>query len=99
MTQQKSFTFFNGTVVRVATAVSILSLIEDSGYTPTGGCVGLNVAFNEPTYWGNDSTVTDADGALVPATTPVTDSGTGLTGNVVPINEMFVFKAAAGDAD
>jgi hypothetical protein len=98
MAEQKDFFFGNGTVVNAATAVSVLSLIVAASYTPTGGCVSLNVAFDVDTYWGNASTVTNSDGALVPANTPVVDSGTGLTGNVVPINKMFVYRTGGGNA-
>lgn len=98
MAQQKTFKFGNVTVTSVATAVSVLSLVQSLNYIPTGGCVALNLVFNTDTYWGDASTVTNSDGALVPANTQVVDGGTGLTGNVVPLNEMFVYKAAAGDA-
>ena len=98
MPTQSCFVFTNGTVTNDATAVSILSLIVASGYTPTGGCVALNITFNTATYWGNASTVTNTTGALVAANTPVSDGGTGLTGNVIPINEMYVYNHSGGDS-
>jgi hypothetical protein len=98
MATQPCFVFANGTVTNDATAVSVLSLIVAAGYTPTGGCVALNITLNTATYWGNASTVTNSNGALVAANTPVTDGGTGLTGNVIPINEMYLFNHSGGDA-
>lgn len=98
MPTQSNFAFVNGTVVSVATAVSIRSLLVAGGYTPTGGCVALNAVASTNTYWGNASTVTDSAGALVSANTPVSDSATGINGDYIPISEMYVYKAAAGDA-
>lgn len=96
MATQSCFFFGNGSVTNSATAVSVLSLIVAAGYTPKGGCVGLNVTANTNLYWGNASTVTNTDGGLVAANTPVTDSGTGLSGNVIPLNEMFVYNNSGG---
>ena len=96
MPTQSTFFFGNGEITSSATAVSVLSLIIADGYTPKGGCVSLNVTCSTNTYWGNASTVTNTDGALVTANTPFTDSGTGLTGNVIPINEMFIYNNSGG---
>ena len=98
MPTQADFFFGNVTVTAGATAVSIYDLLVANSYTPKGGCVALNVTFSSNTYWGNASTVTNTDGGLVTANTPVTDSATGGGSNMIPIAHMFVFKQAAGDA-
>ena len=99
MAEQYPFAFVNATVTAGATAVTILSLLQGEGFNPTGACVGLSVTFDANTYWGSASTVTNTDGALVAANTPVTDAGTGVSGNSIPIANMFVYKQAAGDAN
>lgn len=96
MATQNNFAFVNGTVTTSATAVSVLSLFVAAGYTPAGGCVALNVTCDTNSYWGNASTVTNSDGALVASGTPVTDSASGLTGNVIPINQMFLYQNSGG---
>ena len=83
-------------MTNTATAVSILSLIVAAGYTPKGGCVSLNVTANTALYWGGAATVTNTDGGLVGANASVVDSGTGLTGDVIPINQMFLFNNSGG---
>lgn len=98
MPTQNDFAFVNATVTSVATAVSIHALLVSAGFTPRGGCVALNVTANTDTYWGSASTVTNSDGALVAANTPVSDSATGGGSNMIPIAHMFVYKAAAGDS-
>lgn len=99
MAAQNNFAFVNGTVVSEATAVSILSLLQDAGFEPTGACVSLNVVFDADTYWGSAATVDDSDGALVVANTPVSDAADGRAGNAIPIASMFVFKNGVGNAD
>lgn len=98
MPTQSDFAFVNVTVTAGATAVSVYDLLVSAGYTPVGGCVALNVAFSSNTYWGNASTVTNTDGALVAANTPVSDSATGDRSNYIPIAHMYVYKQAAGNA-
>lgn len=93
---QDDFFFGNVTVVASATAVSIFTLLGSASYTPKGGCVSLNVTFDADTYWGSSSSVTDADGALLPANTPLSDSATGGGSNMIPVAHMFCYKAAAG---
>jgi len=99
MATQNSFFFGNASVVSEATAVSVLSLIQGEGFNPTGTCVSLNITFDTDVYYGNASTVTDSDGALVTAGTPVADSASGVGGNTIPLASIFVFKNGVGDAD
>ena len=90
------FFFGNATVISAATAVSIASLISGAGFTITGQCVGLTVTFDKDTYWGNSASVTDINGgALVSAGQSVSDSASGWQSNVIPISQMFVYRAAA----
>lgn len=99
MPTQDDFVFANVTVTSAATAVSVYDLIVAAGVTPRGGCVRLKLTFSSNTYWGNSSSVTDSDGALVAANTAaIDDSATGASSNVIPIAHIFVYKAAAGDA-
>lgn len=93
-----SFPFFfgNATITTGATAVSVLALLQAAGFQPTGSCVSLNVTCDTATYWGNASTVTNTDGALVPATTPVVDSAVGFASDTVPIARMFVYNNSGG---
>ncbi len=86
---QQPFVFTNGTVTSGATAVSVLSML---GITPTGACVGLNVTCSTASYWGNASTVTNTDGGLVAANVPVSDTATGVAGNTIPIEKMFIYN-------
>ena len=89
------FGFANVTVSAAATAVSVASLIAGASVgavTPTGACVSLNIVFTSDTYWGNTSTVTNADGVLVAANTPMVDGATGRAGDTVPISQMYVYS-------
>ncbi len=96
MPQQYPFFFGNGTITNDATAVSVLSLIQAAGFQPTGACVSLNVTCNTATYWGYSSAVTNSDGALVAANTPVTDSASGQPSDAVPISQMFIYNHSGG---
>ena len=99
MASQYPFAFGNATVTSSATAVSVLSLITTIlGAAPTGACVSLNVSLSQNSYWGNSSAVTNTDGALVTANTPVSDSGTGVSGNAVPIAQMFIYQNSGSPA-
>lgn len=95
MAEQVPFVFFNATITNDATAVSIDALIRAS-YAITGSCVSLNVTCDTATYWGNASTVTNTNGALVPANTPVSDSAVGFASDTVPIARMFLFNHSGG---
>ncbi len=92
---QQPFVFVNATITNDATAVSVLSLL---GITPTGACVSLNVTCNTDTYWGRASTVTNTTGGLVQANNPVADSATGVAGNTIPIESMFIYNHSGGDS-
>lgn len=98
MPQQYPFFFGNASLTNDATALSILALIQAASFQPTGPCVSLNVTFNTNTYWGYASTVTNTDGALVPANTPVSDSGVGALSDTVPISQMYVYNHSGGTA-
>lgn len=95
MASQYPFFFGNATVVNSATAVSVLSLL---GFTPTGACVSLNISLSTNSYWGYASTVTNTDGGLVTANTPIVDAADGRGSNVIPISQMFVYNNSGGNA-
>lgn len=99
MAEQIPFVFFNATITNDATAVSIDALIRAAGYAVTGACVSLNVAIDAATYWGNASTVTNSNGALVPANTPVTDGASGQPSDAVPVARMFIYNHSGGTAN
>ena len=97
MPAQYPFFFGNGSVTSSATAVSVQSLIATAmGFVPKGACVSLNVTCSTATYWGFASTVTNTDGALVAANTPVTDSATGQLSDAIPISQMFIYNNSGG---
>lgn len=99
MPTQRPFFAGNATVTAAATAVSILALIQGEGFQPTGACVSLNITFDANVYLGWESSVTNTDGGLIPANTPVTDSAVGALSDNIPISQMFFYKQAAGDAN
>lgn len=99
MATQNAFVFLSGTVTAGATAVSLFAFLVANGFTPTGSCVSLSFYSASDLYVGNASTITEAaGGALLAADTPFTDSATGMAGNTIPLDHIFVFKQAAGDA-
>jgi hypothetical protein len=93
--------FGTRTITAAATAVSISAAIRGtagSGQAPAYAGSGIGVSLNfyadKDIYVGTDSTVTDsANGALLPANTPFSDSGTGMGGNAVDITQLFVYSA------
>lgn len=99
MPQQYPFAFGNATITNDATAVSVESLLTTiMGFVPKGACVSLNVTCNTATYWGNSSAVTNSDGALVAANTPVSDSATGQLSDAVPVSQMFIYNHSGGSS-
>lgn len=98
MASQNDFAFIPVTVTAGATALSIYDLLVAASFTPRSGCAALSVKFGADTYWGNVSTMTDADGALVASGTAVSDNATGVGSDVIPIAHMYIYKKAAGDA-
>lgn len=97
MPQQYPFFFGNGSITNDATAVSVESLITTAlGFVPKGACVSLNVTCNTNTYWGYSSSVTNTDGALVAANTPVTDAASGQPSDAVPISQQFIYNHSGG---
>jgi hypothetical protein len=98
MAAQNDVIFIPVTITAGATAVSIYAVIVAAGFTPTSACVAVNVKFGADTYWGNVSTVTDATGALLASGTAFSDVATGVSGNVISLVDLFIYKKAAGDA-
>jgi hypothetical protein len=96
MAEQYPFVFFNASITNDATAVSIDALIRAAGYSVTGSCVSLNVTCNTDVYWGNASTVTNTNGALVASGIPVSDGAVGAASDCIPIARMFIFNHSGG---
>lgn len=99
MPQQYPFFFGNGSITSGATAVSVESLITTAmGFVPKGACVSLNVTCSTNTYWGYSSSVTNTDGALVPANTPVVDNASGQPSDTIPISQQFIYNNSGGSS-
>ncbi len=94
MATQQDVAFINTTITSSATALSIYDLLVAAGFTPTSGCVALNVTVDQNTYWGNVSTVTNSTGVLRLASAVFSDSATGAGGNLIPIGHMFIYQNA-----
>jgi hypothetical protein len=96
------FWFDTITITAGATAVSLLSAITDSSlinpFVPGGGqVVSLNFAADKDMRIGFSAASVDADeGGVLAADTSFTDSATGVSGNTIPLSQIYLFAPLAG---
>jgi hypothetical protein len=99
--------FFNTvTSAATATALSLYDLVTDTSLSYAlsknlpGQCVSLNFSANVDIKVGfSAAQLSESLGATLAANTPFVDSASGVSGNTIPIGQIFIYTpTSSGDA-